>query len=62
MLLVLLDIGDFLPHVYLPLRVLMQGVAYVILIFFNGDQAVVVAEVLHLLIMVALARERHMSP
>jgi len=40
---------------------LMQGVAYVLLRFFNGDQPSVEKGMIHLLIMVAMGRERHTS-
>ena len=61
LLLVLLDVGDCVPHVCLPLRMLMKCVLYGVLRFFNGVQPIVVAVVLHLLVMVASARERHTS-
>ena len=40
---------------------LMQGIAYVLLRFFNGGQPGVEAGMIHLLIMVAMGRERHTS-
>ena len=68
MLLVLLDVGDGVSHVCLPLRVLVQGVANVLLCFFYGGQPGVkvgmvhlLIMVAHLLIMVATGRERHTS-
>ena len=61
LLLVLLDIGNGVSHVCLPLRVLMQGAMDVLLSFFNGGQPGVEARMIHLLIMVAIGRERHTS-
>ena len=67
-LLVLLDVGDGVFHVRLPLRVLVQGVVNVLLCFFNGGQPSVevgmihlLVKVAHMLIMIAMGRERHTS-
>ena len=49
------------PHVFLPLRVLIQCVLYDDILLLDGGQAVVEAVVLHLLVMIASVRERHAS-
>ena len=61
LLLVLLDVSNGACHFCLPLRMLMQGVAYILLCFFNGGQPSVEKGMIHLLIMVATGRERHTS-
>ena len=61
LLVVLLDGGEAFSCLRLPLGVLVKCVLDVLLCLFDGRHPVVEAEMMHLLVMVAIARERHMS-
>ena len=68
LLLMLLDVGDAVSHFCLPLGVLVKRVLNVLLHFFYSCQPGVKAGMLHLLIMVAhvlvmvaMGKEGHMS-
>ena len=61
LLLVLLDGGEAFRCFRLPLGVLVKCVLDVLLRLFDGRQPVVEAGMLHLLVMVAIAREGHTS-
>jgi len=57
----LLDAGDVVSHFCLPLGVLVKRVLDVVLRLFYGSQPGVKVGILHLLVVVAIAREGHTS-